>query len=61
MSETSDRLLRAYQEQETRFIERRFPLQFAPEVPALREVYSQAKGFHSRCRGAQRSCWRPRS
>ena len=46
MSETSDRLLRAYQEQEKRFVERRFPLQFAPEVPALRELYSQAKGFH---------------
>ena len=46
MSEASDRLLRAYQEQEKRFVERRFPLQFAPEVPALRELYSQAKGFH---------------
>src|SRR5438128_9957704 len=49
MSETSDhaaRLLRAYQAQEKRFVERRFPLQFAPEVPALRELYSQAKGFH---------------
>src|SRR5881628_993165 len=49
MSKTSDhaaRLLRAYQEQEKRFVERRFPLQFAPEVPALRELYSQAKGFH---------------
>jgi len=39
------RLLRAYQAQERRFVERRFPLQFAPEVPALRELYSQAKGF----------------
>src|SRR5438128_8154605 len=50
MSETADhaaRLLRAYQAQEERFVERRFPLQFAPEVPALRELYSQAKGFHS--------------
>ena len=49
MSETSDhaaRLLRAYQAQEKRFVERRFPLQFAPEVPVLRELYSQAKGFH---------------
>ncbi len=49
MSETSDhgaRLLRAYQAQEQRFVERRFPLEFAPEVPALRELYSQAKGFH---------------
>jgi len=49
MSETSEyaaRLLRAYQAQEKRFVERRFPLQFAPEVPAIRELYSQAKGFH---------------
>ena len=48
MSETSDhaaRLLRAYQAQEKRFVEQRFPLEFAPEVPALRELYSQAKGF----------------
>jgi len=50
MSETSDphaaRLLRAYQAQEKRFVERRFPLEFAPEVPVLRELYNQAKGFH---------------
>src|SRR3989475_11411336 len=50
MSATSEphasRLLRAYQAQEKRFVERRFPLEFAPEVPALRELYSQAKGFH---------------
>ncbi|HXD95862.1 MAG TPA: ferritin-like domain-containing protein [Candidatus Acidoferrum sp.] len=49
MSAESDhtaRLLRAYQAQEKRFVERRFPLEFAPEVPALRELYSQAKGFH---------------
>jgi len=39
------RLLRAYQAQEKRFVERRFPLQFAPEVPAPRELYSQAKGL----------------
>lgn len=49
MSQTSEphaaRLLRAYQAQERRFVERRFPLQFAPEVPAIRELYSQAKGF----------------
>lgn len=48
MGETSEyaaRLLRAYQAQEKRFVERRFPLQFAPEVPAIRELYSQAKGF----------------
>src|SRR2546427_6614372 len=48
MSETSEhaaRLLRAYQTQEKRCVEGRFPLQFAPEVPARRELYSQAKGF----------------
>lgn len=50
MSETTagtgaERLLRAYQEQEKRFVERRFPLRFEPEVPAIRELYSQAKGF----------------
>src|SRR5262245_60449912 len=45
-SEHAERLLRAYQAQEKRFVERRFPLQFAPEVPALRELYSQAKAFH---------------
>jgi len=39
------RLLRAYQAQEKRFVERRFPLEFAPEVPALRELYSQGKGL----------------
>jgi hypothetical protein len=38
-------LLRAYQAQERRFVEQRFPLEFAPEVPAIRELYSQAKGF----------------
>jgi hypothetical protein len=38
-------LLRAYQAQERRFVERRFPLRFVPEVPAIRELYSQAKGF----------------
>jgi hypothetical protein len=49
MSETRDhatRLLRAYQAQEKQFVERRFPLEFAPEVPTLRELYSQAKGLH---------------
>jgi hypothetical protein len=49
MSQTSEphaaRLLRAYQAQEKRFVERRFPLRFAPEVPAIRELYSQAKGL----------------
>ena len=48
MSETSEhaaRLLAAYQAQELKFVERRFPLRFAPEVPALREFYSQAKGL----------------
>src|SRR5215510_300104 len=43
--EHSARLLRAYQAQEKRFVERRFPLEFAPEVPALRELYSQSKGL----------------
>lgn len=38
-------LLRAYQAQEKAFVERRFPLQFAPEVPTIRELYSQAKGW----------------
>src|SRR5213594_4103311 len=49
MSETGEhatRLLRAYQAQEKRFVERRFPLEFAPEVPVLRELYSQSKGLH---------------
>ena len=49
MSETREhaaRLLRAYQAQEKRFVERRFPLEFAPEVPVLRELYSQSKGLH---------------
>src|SRR5215813_5930028 len=40
-----DHLLRAYQDQERRLVERRFPLRFEPEVPAVRELYSQAKGF----------------
>ncbi|HZC76145.1 MAG TPA: ferritin-like domain-containing protein [Ktedonobacterales bacterium] len=44
-SEHAARLLRAYQAQEKRFVERRFPLEFAPEVPALRELYSQSKGL----------------
>src|SRR5262249_44812809 len=43
--EHSAQLLRAYQAQEKRFVERRFPLEFAPEVPALRELYSQGKGL----------------
>jgi len=42
---SATRLLRAYQAQEKRFVERRFPLEFAPEIPAIRELYSQAKGF----------------
>jgi len=45
MTETSDRLLRGYQAQEKRFVERRFPLHFEPESPAIRELYSQSKGF----------------
>jgi hypothetical protein len=44
--EHAARLLRAYQAQEKRFVERRFPLEFAPEVPVLRELYSQSKGLH---------------
>src|SRR5262247_446763 len=43
--EHSAQLLRAYQAQEKRFVEHRFPLEFAPEVPALRELYSQSKGL----------------
>ena len=45
MSETSDRLLRGYQAQEKRFLERRFPLRFTTENPILRELYGQAKGL----------------
>src|SRR6266478_740472 len=45
MSERSDELLRGFQSQEKRFVERRFPLRFAPESPALRELYAQAKGL----------------
>ena len=40
-----EQLLRAYQTQEKRFVERRFPLRFEPEVPAIRELYGQAKAF----------------
>ena len=42
---SAEQLLRAYQEQEKRFVERRFPLRFEPEIPAIRELYSQAKGL----------------
>jgi hypothetical protein len=42
---SAERLLRAYQAQEKRFVEQRFPLRFEPEVPAIRELYSQAKSF----------------
>jgi hypothetical protein len=45
MATTAEQLLRAFQRQERQFVERRFPLLFAPEVPALRELYQQAKGF----------------
>src|SRR4030095_6119753 len=45
MTEMSDRLLRGYQAQDKRFVERRFPLHFEPESPAIRELYSQSKGF----------------
>ena len=45
MTRTAEELLRAFQRQERQFVERRFPLQFTSEVPALRELYHQAKGF----------------
>jgi hypothetical protein len=45
VTRTAEELLRAFQQQERRFVERRFPLQFASEVPALRELYRQAKGL----------------
>jgi hypothetical protein len=45
MAERSDELLRGFQAQEKRFVERRFPLRFAPENPAVRELYAQAKGL----------------
>jgi hypothetical protein len=44
MDTTAGELLRAFQRQEKQFVERRFPLQFTSEVPALRELYQQAKG-----------------
>ena len=44
MSETSDRLLRGYQAQEKRFLERRFPLRFTTENPILRELYGLTSG-----------------
>ena len=47
MSDMSDRLLRGYQAQEKRFVERRFPLHFQPENPVIRELYlgvAPAKG-----------------
>jgi hypothetical protein len=45
MAEMHADLLRAYQAQEKRFVERRFPLCFEPENPAIRELYSQSKGL----------------
>jgi len=45
MAERQAELLRGYQAQEKRFVERRFPLRFEPEVPAIRELYNQAKGL----------------
>jgi hypothetical protein len=45
MTEAQARLLRGYQEQEKRFVERRFPLRFEPENPTIRELYSQSKGL----------------
>lgn len=45
MAERQVDLLRGYQAQEKRFVERRFPLRFEPENPTIRELYSQAKGL----------------
>src|SRR5262245_16508196 len=45
MGETAEQLLRAYQGQERRFVERRFPLRFEPEAPAVRELYNQGKAL----------------
>ena len=42
---TAADLLRAYQAQERRFVERRFPLRFDAEAPVVRELYAQAKGL----------------
>jgi hypothetical protein len=43
MTQTSRALLEAFQAQERRFVERRFPLRFETENPAVRELYKQAK------------------
>jgi hypothetical protein len=43
--DTAGELLRTYQAQERRFVERRFPLRFEPESPIIRELYGQAKGL----------------
>jgi hypothetical protein len=45
MGEMHADLLKAYQAQEKRFAERRFPLRFEPENPVIRELYSQSKGL----------------
>src|SRR5712691_10359115 len=45
MTRTAEELLRALQRQERQFVERRFPLVFTSEVPALRELYHQAKAL----------------
>ena len=45
MAEIHTELLRGYQAQEKAFVERRFPLRFDPENPAIRELYSQSKGL----------------
>jgi len=42
---STEERLRAYQRQERRFVERRFPLRFDAEVPVIRELYSQAKSL----------------
>jgi hypothetical protein len=43
MSMAAERLLRAYQGEEHRFVERRFPLRYDVQLPAIRELYGQAK------------------
>src|SRR5262245_22375877 len=45
MAERHTELLRGFQAQERRFVERRFPLRFEPENPVIRELYSQSKGL----------------
>ncbi len=44
MSEASDQLLRGFQAQERRFVERRFPLRFEPESPAHPRAVQPGQG-----------------